>query len=138
MVVVEYHKVELDYCPECGGTWFDQGEINLLLRSMELEGSAAFLDQIVKQPRARTDETVRKCPICNRSMQKHYIGGTPKVMVDVCPLEDGIWFDSGEVRRLLSSLGADKSKEYGSQQELVAFLGEVFETEEVPRNGGSK
>ena len=138
MVVVEYHNVELDYCPECGGTWFDQGEIDLLLQSMELEGSMTFLDQIVKQPQVKTNEAVRKCPICNRSMQKHRIGGTPQVLIDVCPMEDGIWFDSGEVHRLLSGLGAGKSSEYGSQQELVAFLGEVFEGGKDPRNGGNE
>ena len=71
-------------------------------------------------------------------MKKHRIGGTPQVLLDVCPLEDGIWFDSGEVHRLLSGLSAGKSNEYGSQQELVAFLGEVFEGGKDPRNGGNE
>jgi Zn-finger nucleic acid-binding protein len=31
MIVVEWARVELDHCPRCGGTWFDAGELDLLL-----------------------------------------------------------------------------------------------------------
>ena len=29
---VERQGVELDYCPQCGGMWLDQGELNELIR----------------------------------------------------------------------------------------------------------
>jgi Zn-finger nucleic acid-binding protein len=27
MIVVEYHNIELDYCNNCKGVWFDSGEL---------------------------------------------------------------------------------------------------------------
>ena len=130
MIVVEYHNVELDYCQQCHGSWFDQGELNLLLQSMELENSIELLDRIVHQPQAQTNERKRKCPVCRHRMQKHHIGHSPKVLVDICSDEHGIWFDSGDVHRLLTNLGKKPPSEYDSEQEVVAFLGEVFEAED--------
>jgi len=31
MFVIEYKRVELDYCHICKGAWFDAGEMELLL-----------------------------------------------------------------------------------------------------------
>ena len=31
-------NVVLDRCPECGGIWFDEGELRLLLHGREIEG----------------------------------------------------------------------------------------------------
>lgn len=130
MIVVEYHNIELDYCQKCHGSWFDHGELDLLLHSMELEGSIALLDRIVHQPQAATQEENHKCPVCRHRMQKHTIGNAPEITVDVCPREHGIWFDAGEIHRLVSGLAGHAPSEYGSEQELVTFLGEVFEAEE--------
>ena len=30
LIVVERHKIEIDYCISCKGFWFDTGEIELL------------------------------------------------------------------------------------------------------------
>jgi len=30
--VVERQGIELDYCPDCGGIWLDQGELSELIR----------------------------------------------------------------------------------------------------------
>ena len=43
MIVVEHNKIELDYCLNCHGVWFDSGELELLLKSMKLESSDVFL-----------------------------------------------------------------------------------------------
>ena len=32
-LIVEYDRIELDYCPSCGGVWFDSGELDLLLEA---------------------------------------------------------------------------------------------------------
>jgi len=44
MIVVEYQSIELDYCSSCHGTWFDKGELELLLRSMELDEKPGLLE----------------------------------------------------------------------------------------------
>ncbi|GAB4465927.1 MAG: hypothetical protein OHK0029_36910 [Armatimonadaceae bacterium] len=38
---VERQGIELDYCPDCGGLWLDQGELNELIRR---ESVAAVLE----------------------------------------------------------------------------------------------
>jgi Zn-finger nucleic acid-binding protein len=132
MVVVEYHGIELDYCASCHGTWFDRGELQLLLRSMELEDSAGILNRLSHQQPAASTEKKLKCPICYHRMLKYHIGNDPQVLVDTCPQEDGIWFDAGEIHQLMASLSDHQTPGYGSEHELLAFLGEVFEAEEQP------
>lgn len=65
MIVVEYNKIELDYCMRCAGVWFDSGELNLLLE--KVPGKEASLT-LVSQ--AKAAETRRKCPICSQKLDK--------------------------------------------------------------------
>jgi len=37
MIVVEHEDIELDYCTNCNGVWFDSGELELLLEAAGLE-----------------------------------------------------------------------------------------------------
>ncbi len=54
MIVVEHEQIELDYCVNCFGVWFDAGELGLLLETMELEGTALSLDNILTSPEAKS------------------------------------------------------------------------------------
>ena len=130
MIVVEYHNVELDYCNECRGVWFDAGELELLIQAMDLESEHVLFTHMLQSPAAATSEKKRRCPICNHRMRKTVIGGQTGIMVDLCEREDGIWFDGGEVVQLIKHLAGGKVGEEGSQQELMGFLGEVFQAEE--------
>ena len=47
MVIVEHENIELDYCTNCKGVWFDSGELELLLEAAELENYEVFLDRII-------------------------------------------------------------------------------------------
>jgi len=127
MIVVEYHDIELDYCSRCHGTWFDRGEIDLLLRSMELDEKPSLLDRLTHQPRTTEAEPARKCPACHSRMHAYCLDSVPELAIDVCTRQHGIWFDAGEVQRLISAVRDGSKSEYGSEQELVSFIGEVFE-----------
>ncbi len=127
MIVVEYHNIELDCCTNCHGTWFDNEELDLLFRSMEMNDAEGFVERLVIQPEAPSDEAKRRCPICKRKMKKQLIGSDPQVLVDCCPKNHGLWFDEGEVHHLVNSLNPGKIAEYNSEQELLVFLGEVFD-----------
>jgi Zn-finger nucleic acid-binding protein len=129
MIVVEYHNIELDYCSSCHGTWFDRGEMELLLRSMELDETPNLLERISSQEEVSTSEEKRRCPICRRSMKKQAIGSNPQITIDYCAKNHGIWFDAGELRHLTNNLRPGEISEYSSEQELLIFLGEVFEVD---------
>lgn len=124
MIVVEHNKIELDYCTNCQGVWFDSGELELLLESMSLD---LFLSKIVNSKEAESSEEKRKCPICGRKMKKTTIGEQPEILIDVCRQGDGLWFDGGEVGQLIKQLAKKPSRETGSQQGIITFLGEVFQ-----------
>jgi len=126
MIVVEYHNVELDYCSNCKGVWFDSGELELLLKSYGLEEPKAFFDGVFISQEAPSQEKKRKCPICGRKMKKTAIGGQPEILIDVCPEKHGLWFDGGEVARLIRRLAGEQAPKRGSHEHVMSFLGEVF------------
>ncbi len=126
MIVVEHEKIELDYCTNCSGTWFDSGELELMLEVMGLEGSSPPITDILSSPEARTTEKKRRCPICGQKMKKTTIGDELEVLIDVCPNGDGLWFDGGEVSRLITQWVEKPSDESGSQERILTFLGDTF------------
>ncbi len=127
MIVVEHEEIELDYCVNCSGVWFDAGELELLLETMQLEGSILSLDNILTKPEAKSPEKKRKCPICGKKMKKATVGHEPEVLIDACARADGLWFDGGEVGQLIAQLTDRSSQEADSQGRVITFLGEVFQ-----------
>jgi len=127
MIVVEHDRIELDYCTRCHGVWFDAGELELLLEIRELESPDLFLSNILNSPEADSAERKRKCPICGRKMKKVTIGEEPKILIDACDREHGIWFDSGEVKLLLKQLADKAPPKHGSPQQVISFIEDVFE-----------
>ncbi|OGN94556.1 MAG: hypothetical protein A2Y89_04160 [Chloroflexi bacterium RBG_13_51_18] len=124
-LIVEYQNIELDYCPACHGVWFDAGELELLMGSAGVEDFQRYLEGIVRAPEVETTEKKHKCPACNHKMKKTYIDRDNKILVDVCHVGDGIWFDGGEVQNLIKEL-VEKSPEKGASQGVLAFVGEMF------------
>jgi len=123
MIVVEHKKIEVDYCTKCAGVWFDCGELELL---MESEGTGGN-DACRISPEAKTEEKPRKCPLCGKKMSKALIGEEPKVLIDACPIGEGLWFDGGEVNQLLSQAMAKAGK-----TGVVSFFGDLFQVGNKP------
>ena len=130
MIAVEYSNIELDYCIDCHGVWLDSEELELLLESMSMESSHLFLSNLLDSKEVESSEKKRKCPICGQKMKKITIGQQPEILIDVCRQEDGLWFDGGELGQLLKQLAEKSSQKPGSQKQVIAFLGEVFEARE--------
>ena len=123
MVVVEHEKIELDYCTNCHGVWFDSGELGLLLDSMSLKEPKQIYEDMAQRPEAQTAEKKRKCPICNAKMKKIMVGDRPEVLLDVCRRGHGLWFDGGELNQLITELAKTAPD---SHPQALHFLGEVF------------
>ena len=124
-LIVEYKNIELDYCPICQGVWFDSGELELLLESAGLGNHRRYLDDLISSPEVKSPEKKRKCPICRRKMNKTYIDEGNKVLVDVCRVGNGIWFDGGEVKSLLQEL-EKKSPGEGATKGVLDFVGDLL------------
>ncbi len=131
MIVVEHERIELDYCAKCHGVWFDTGELELLLGSLGLDSASPFLNSILEAEEAKTDEKKRRCPLCRQKMKK--VNLETKVLVDLCPQEEGIWFDGGEVGMLINQLAQKTPVKPGVSQNVINFLGEVFKPWNSPK-----
>ena len=129
MLVIEYNKIELDYCNQCGGVWFDKGELELMLKPASSENNNLLLKNILSSRDAMTPEQKRKCPLCNKKMKKVNIG-YPDILIDVCEHGEGLWFDGGEILKLVRQLPVQSPKENSNEQNLVDFLAEVFHARE--------
>jgi Zn-finger nucleic acid-binding protein len=126
LIVVEHEKIELDYCLNCFGVWFDAEELELLLETMQLEGDSLSLDDIFSSPEAKSAEKKRNCPTCGKKMKKATVGYEPEVIIDACSWGDGLWFDSGEVGQLITQLPNKPSEKSDSQGRIITFLGDVL------------
>jgi Zn-finger nucleic acid-binding protein len=126
MIVVEHEHIELDYCTECSGTWFDSGELELLTEVMDLDENTLSLSDVFSTPEVKTSEKERKCPVCNQKMKKTMIGKDPEIMIDRCSKRDGLWFDGGEIHKLISQWVEKQEAGTGSQKHIITFLGETI------------
>ena len=127
MVVLELEQVEVDYCTNCEGIWLDAGELELLLETDEER--SRIINLFVEAGSHK--EKSYDCPICGKRMLKFNIGEREKVTVDKCKKNHGIWFDKGELRKVL---------EYGSdnkENKIINLLKEMFESSSQ-NNGGDK
>jgi Zn-finger nucleic acid-binding protein len=91
-------------CGRCGGQFVDHALCEALLARRERYGSAAPAKPIKHNP---LDSPVRylPCPVCSEVMMRKNFGQTSGVIVDVCR-HHGIWFDCGELPRVLAFVEA--------------------------------
>ncbi|MFO8006364.1 MAG: zf-TFIIB domain-containing protein [Candidatus Brocadiia bacterium] len=104
MLVLEFEQVEVDYCARCEGVWLDSGELELLgERAGALEGE---LLGALQRPDGSPPAGRRPCPVCDHPMDETATGTDPPITVDRCRRGHGLWFDHGELRRLVRAAGA--------------------------------
>lgn len=104
MIVLELDEVEIDHCISCGGIWLDGGELELLL------GTSTEKDKLLTsfQIDESTKEKARNCPICLKRMDKVLCGTDNTALIDKCHQKDGLWFDLGELEKIIKMGNFDK------------------------------
>lgn len=60
--------------------------------------------------KTRKAAAARLCPICSKSMEQRALMG---VIIDVCPGNDGVWLDNGELEEIMKASGGDMPKSAG-------------------------
>ena len=98
LIVVERNNVELDYCIACKGFWFDEGELQLLIKQFNLNFDVSLM---AKPQKGVAAEKPYKCPRCDKDMEKVFMGYT---LLDRCVDGHGIWFNAGELGFLTGML----------------------------------
>lgn len=112
LITLEFEGFEIDRCFKCDGVWLDSGELEGLI------GPDAGNEYVKSMKGSACSEIHRKCPICSVKMSKMTIGAKG-IVLDICR-DHGIWFDSGELVKVLS-----ESSDGGSGR-LVNMLREML------------
>lgn len=115
MIILELNKVEIDYCSNCSGIWLDKGELELLY-SVDESGNAL---QKLFSDTSLTNERSYKCPLCRKRMKKIQFNNS-ELVIDKCPDNHGIWFDKGELEKILYL------KSTTASQKIIELLKEMF------------
>ena len=117
MITLELEDVEIDYCTDCGGIRLDAGELELLLN--EPDKAKGLLDSF--RIDSESGERIRKCPICDKKMQKVIVGSSkPVLLIDKCRRGDGLWFDKGELQDIFDRAELDE------ENKIQKLLSDIF------------
>lgn len=120
MVSFEFEGIEIDRCLECGGTWLDAGELELLteLAGVKPGGVSRALQEAEAVRRGR-----RRCPRCRKRLQVIEVGEDRHVELDRCPRGDGLWLDRGETEAVVLSFTE------GEEGAVARFLAELYRSD---------
>lgn len=90
-------SVNVDYCESCGGRWFDNGELTRMEKTVE-----PALIEIRKIPDSLDQLEMLECPSCSNHprLQKMAHEKDKHVIIDFCPVCNGIWLDKGELEAI--------------------------------------
>ena len=130
----------LDYCPRCGGMWFDRGEVTEVARQDYTVLNGMVMDdalrvnppcQKCRTPLDRNKEScgvcgrrnTLRCPVCDREMERRAVHG---VTLDLCGKCQGVWFDNAELtsiwRMNTMALAAKRRGRLGEGADLGANI----------------
>ena len=104
-------------CGRCAGLWLGQATFAELTRkaSERSEGLDAFFtgsnrSQPVERAEAFGDWRYRKCPECEKMMNRRQYGSGSGVIIDSCR-HHGVWFDADELPRILAFIRSGQHAE---------------------------
>jgi len=122
-----FHHVEVDYCPDCLGLWFDKNE--LIYAKDDKDSELNWLDFDIWRDKGRFEILIsnRKCPVCRiQFVQINY--DESKVKIDFCKNCEGIWLDRGEFKQIIIYLKSKADYEilHRYTKNLISELWEVF------------
>jgi hypothetical protein len=101
LITLEFDRFEIDRCFRCRGIWLDSGELEFLL------GAETGNEYVKTIKTAVTSEKDKKCPVCSVKMAK-MTTCSQDIIFDRCR-DHGIWFDEGELEKILSENSTDNS-----------------------------
>lgn len=132
LIAFELEGVEIDRCVNCGGTWLDAGELEMIAERAGAE-PGGFTEAISAKEKVRKSR--RRCPRCRRRLTVVVVGGeapapgaggetgSSPVELDHCPRGHGLWFDRGEMKAVMESLHD------GEEGAVARFFSELYRSE---------
>ena len=92
----EYAAVVIYSCPDCGGVWYDKGELDARDESTWTDVEAFDFETRLSGGRHAL------CPRCEVSLTPVSPRAAREVVIDRCPDCFGFWLDAGELESIQS------------------------------------
>jgi Zn-finger nucleic acid-binding protein len=98
-----FYGVEVDYCPNCLGLWFEEDELRLAKDEKDKNLVWLDIDLWKKKDKFKIYLGERLCPACRLPLYEVYYGDSG-IIVDFCSLCKGVWLDRGEFKKIIDYL----------------------------------
>jgi Zn-finger nucleic acid-binding protein len=99
-----YGDLAIDECFACGGTWFDDKELQAFaarFRKRKEEAEGPPLGEHVERFTLDAKVQYLKCPRCQQMMGRKNFGRISGVIIDRCG-DHGYWLDGSEVEKIVA------------------------------------
>lgn len=94
---ISLHSEKVDRCPQCNGIYFDKGELESIIKLVDLVNSVQLSEEEIDTIDPSEHERKLHCSVDQTLMEKREIGG---YVIDICPTCSGIWLDNDELALL--------------------------------------
>jgi len=127
LVTALFHNVEVDYCPDCLGIWFDGDELQWAKDEADKQVNWLDIDMWRHGARFGVVKINKMCPRCTIPMVEVDYDKS-SIRLDFCKHCKGIWLDRGEFKQTMVYLKkkADYEVLHHYAKNLVVKLWEVF------------
>jgi len=103
--ISSYEGVNIDVCNSCMGVWLDYTELSHIVKTKDASWSNEYIESITKEIGAQgvpasENERELSCPKCSKDMPSVNYQYSSGVIVNTCPLNHGVWLDSGELDKI--------------------------------------
>lgn len=122
-----FHKIEVDYCEDCLGLWFEEGELREAKDSADTNLNWLDTDLWKDIKRFVISRDNKICPVCRLPLyQVNY--GQSRIAVDLCNVCHGIWLDRGEFKKIMAYLKKEESFEVMNRfsEKILSEFWEIF------------
>jgi len=97
------YGVEVDFCPNCLGLWFEEDELRFTKDTKDKELRWLDIDLWKDGKKFKVYPGIRMCPACRLPLYEVYYGDS-RIIVDICNLCNGIWLDRREFKGIIEYL----------------------------------
>ena len=103
-------EITVEGCPECGGAWFDKGELDDVAKR-DPSALGVIDDAFAPSGRERTGAMRDlRCPVCLARLDTFEFKHFPGITLDGCGKCRGIWAEDGELRQIAERIKKLQSK----------------------------
>jgi Zn-finger nucleic acid-binding protein len=120
---LDFRDIHLDDCPQCGGIWFDDGE----LRKVQTMGDELCLQSLEDQAHPHksvvcAESEAKMCPVCNERLVPYKYMYSSDVILDECDNCFGLWVQDGELIKMAEYLDHEQAAMSPAKREVIAAV----------------